>query len=97
MGLRELNDTQFKILSYSLIGIGVILVLIFLRLDYPINYFGSFRLYVFEGERLPYNDTEWGLFARDGLFGVFLGVVAPIVLWASVAFLSAGRQRTRRN
>ncbi len=87
-----INNTQLNIILSLLIIVAAVLAFIFLRLDYVSNYIGCFRLYIFEGTiGNGWNlDTEWGLLARDGLWGVLWGVVTPIFLCATAAFVAAG-------
>ena len=92
-----LNEARLNIIFSFLVIIAAVLVFVFLRVDYVHNYINCFRLYIFEGTfgYGLYGDTEWGLLARGGVWGVLWGVVAPICLLATAAFVAAGGQRDR--
>jgi hypothetical protein len=74
----------------------ILLAAMFLRFGYVYQYMNCFPLIIFNDRTTPISpfelNDEWGLLARYGLFGVFLGVVTPVVLCAAAAFISCETQ-----
>jgi hypothetical protein len=75
-----------------LVIVAAVFVSIFLRLGYLNNCSDCLRLYSF-GRASGYGayDIHWGLLARFNVWGVLGGVVVPIALCATAAFVAAGK------
>jgi hypothetical protein len=95
----RMNSAQVDIIFSVLLIVAAALVFIFLRFGYVYEYADSFRLIVLYDRTTPvsplYVNNEWGLLARMGISGVLFGVIIPILLCASAAFLAAGTGRSR--
>ena len=77
------------------------LVLIFLRLGYVQEYSHSLRLIIFRHPTAPPSpnrlDDAWGLMANYGKAGVLLGIVAPVLLCETAAFIQASTRKATRD
>jgi hypothetical protein len=93
-----MNDTQrfFVVCALALIG----LLIAFLMLDWGDNYYpvgaNWVRVLVVYEEPNPYVPTvpyRHGIYTQYGVPGIVLGVMLPLFLFGSAAFVALGRRK----
>ena len=91
-----MNSSQKRTVMISMNILSILLVLIFIRFGGSHDYKNSIMVVSLGKSPLPspysYLDGPWGLLVRLGGFGIVFGVVMPMILVASSAFLAKSDQ-----
>jgi hypothetical protein len=93
-----MNKAQRLLIMVTLIAIGFALACIMLQWDNEWG-FEKIRILVFYADpdpKYPNLTNHWGFYTAYGIPGVLLGVVAPLVLFASAAYLWLGTPKEPR-
>ena len=92
--MNSLTTKQINAIIFILYTLGASLIFTFIRIDYFSHYSDTFRLVVFSGQFSDYRDlwTEYGIFARAGITGAVLGVVAPVSLFCLAFYIKASQK-----
>lgn len=90
----RMSDAQRRILCFSLAGLAVLLLALFIRIGSRLDYKGSMVIIELSRVDNPYSwhpsqsDTlAWGILVRMGEFGIVLGVLLPTLLLIIAAIL----------
>lgn len=86
-----MNNEQTKIVIYSLYGLSALLLLIFWRLGTQYDYSKSLLILKLGETSSPsymLPDGVYGVRLRLGIFGVICGVMLPLALAGTAAFIS---------
>lgn len=94
-----MNINQKSLLINFLYGLAILLCFIFIRLGSRLDYSNIFMIVplsrvsntnaydIYGPSTLP-----WGLLARKGVLGVFMGVILPVILVAIATFIKKSDQ-----
>jgi hypothetical protein len=89
-----MNDNQRKLVIGSLVVIGFALAFVMLEwtTQWGMNSTKVWVLYRSPDPRYPTLIDEWGIYTRYGVVGIVLGIVAPLCLFATAAFIALGKR-----
>lgn len=90
-----MNKEQREIAVYGLYGLSALLAFIFWRVGTQYDYSNSLLIWEFgraAGPSYFLPDAVSGIRLRMGITGVFCGVILPVLLASSAAFISKSEQ-----
>jgi hypothetical protein len=94
-----MNKNQKVFVISALVAIAAVLAFVFLDWSdgYGISRTKIVTFYSTPDPRYPNLTDNWGLYTPYGIFGVLFGLIAPLCLIATAAYMALGIQPTNSN